>query len=39
MTSYRVSHHDHEKNEEGLRLQLDLFDEARATMEQRMGRY
>lgn len=39
MTSYRVSHHDHEKNEDGLCLQLDLFDEVRATMEQRMARY
>ncbi|XP_075675035.1 uncharacterized protein LOC142644273 [Castanea sativa] len=39
MTSHRVSHHDHEKNEEGLRLQLDLLDKVRVTAEQRMARY
>lgn len=37
LTNYRVSHHDEEKNEEGMRLQLDLFDEVRATVEQRMA--
>jgi len=39
LTSYRVAHHNEEKNEEGMRLQLDLLDEVRATAEQRMARY
>ena len=39
LTSYRVAHHNEEKNEEGMHLQLDLLDEVRATVEQRMARY
>ncbi|XP_075640417.1 uncharacterized protein LOC142612187 [Castanea sativa] len=39
LNTYRMSHHNEEKNEEGMRLQLDLLDEVRATSEQRMARY
>ena len=35
LTSYRVHNHDESKNDEALRLQLDLVDEVRATAEQR----
>ena len=39
LTSYRLAYHDEGKNEEGIRLQLNLLDEVRATMEQRIARY
>ncbi|XP_075665405.1 uncharacterized protein LOC142635077 [Castanea sativa] len=39
LTSYRVGNHDENKNDEALRLQLDLVDEVRATTEQRLARY
>ena len=35
LTSYRVHNHDESKNDEALRLQLDVVDEVRATAEQR----
>ena len=39
LTSYRVENYTEDKNEEAMRLQLDLMDEARATGEQRLARY
>ena len=39
LTSYRVENYDEDKNEEAMRLQLDIVDEVRATTEQRMARY
>ena len=33
LTSYRVAHHDEKRNEEGMRLQLDLLDEVMAMAE------
>ena len=33
LTNYRVSHHDEGRNEERMRLQLDLLDEVKATTE------
>ena len=39
LTSYRVENYTKDKNEEAMRLQLDLVDEARATAEQRLARY
>ena len=39
LTNYRISHHDEERNKEGMRLQLDLLDEVRATIKQRIARY
>ena len=33
LTSYRVHNHDESKNDEAIRLQLDLVDEIRATIE------
>ena len=39
LTSYRVGNHDERKNDETMRLQLDLLDEVRATVEQRLMRY
>ena len=39
LTSYRVHNHDESKNDEAIRLQLDLVDEVRATVEQRLARY
>ena len=39
LTSYRVENNMKDKNEEALRLQLDLVDKARATTEQRLARY
>ena len=39
LTSYRVHNHDENKNDEAMRLQLDLVDEIRATVEQRLARY
>ena len=39
LTSYRVGNHDERKNDEVIRLQLDLLDEVRAIAEQRLARY
>ena len=39
LTSYRVHNHDKNKNNEAMRLQLDLVDEIRAAAEQRLARY
>ena len=39
LTSYRVENYTEDKNEEAIRLQLDLVDEVRATAEQRLARY
>ena len=39
LTSYRVGNHDERKNDETIRLQLDLLDEVRATAEQKLTRY
>ena len=34
-----MHNHDDSKNDEAIRLQLDLVDEIRATAEQRLARY
>ena len=39
LTSYRVGNHDERKNDEVIRLQLDLLDEVRAIAKQRLARY
>ena len=39
LTSYRVDNRDEGRNNEAIRLQLDLVDEVRATVEQRLTRY
>ena len=39
LTSYKVDNHDERKNDEAMRLQLDLVDEFRAIAEQRLARY
>ena len=39
LTSYHVKNYSEDKNEEALRLQLDLVDEVCATAEQRLARY
>ena len=39
LISYRVHNHEESKNNEAIRLQLDLVDEIRATTEQRPKRY
>ena len=39
LASYRVGNYAEEKNEEAIRLQLDLVDEVCATTEQRLARY
>ena len=39
LTSYRVQSYTEDKNEEVMRLQLDLVDEVRAVAEQRLARY
>ena len=39
LTSYRVDNHNEGKNDEAMRLRLDLVDEVRATTEQRLARY
>ena len=39
LTSYRVENYAEGRNEEAIRLQLDLVDEVRATVEQRLTRY
>ena len=39
LISYRVDNHDEGRNDEAIRLQLDLVDELRATAEQRLVQY
>ena len=39
LTSYRVQSYAEDKNEETMRVQLDLVNEARAMTEQRLARY
>ena len=39
LTTYNIAHHDERRNEEGMRLQLDLLDEVRATVEQQTACY
>ena len=39
LTSYRVHNHDESRNDETMRLQLDLIDEVRSAAEQRIARY
>ena len=39
LTSYRVDNYDERRNDETMRLQLDLLDEVRATAEQRLAWY
>ena len=39
LTSYRVDNHDEARNDEAIRLQLDLVDEVGAIAEQRLARY
>ena len=38
LTSYRAQNYTEDKNEEAMRLQLDLVDEVRAVAEQRLAR-
>ena len=39
LISYRVDNHDERRNDEAMCLQLDLVDEVKATVEQRLTRY
>ena len=39
LTSYRVESYDEDKNKEAICLQLDLVDEVKAAVEQRLARY
>ena len=39
LTSYRVHNHDKSRNDEAIRLQLDLVDKVRAKAEQRLVQY
>ena len=39
LASYKVAHLDEGKKDEGIRLHLDLLDEVKVTVEQRMARY
>ena len=39
LTSYRVGNYDESRNDEAMRLHLDLIDEVRATVEQRLAQY
>ena len=39
LTSYKVHNHDKNKNDEAMRLQLDLVDEIKAAAKQRLTRY
>ena len=39
LTCYRVDNHDERRNDETIRLQLDLVDEVRVIAEQRLARY
>ena len=39
LTSYWVHNHEEFKNDDAIRLQLDLVDEVRTTAEQRLAQY
>ena len=39
LTSYKVHNHDESKNDEAISLQLDLVDEIRAMVKQRLAQY
>ena len=39
LTSYKEHNHDESRNDEAIRLQLDLVDEVRAIVEQRLVQY
>ena len=39
LTSYRVDNHNKARNDEAIRLQLNLIDEVRAIVKQRLARY
>ena len=39
LISYRVDNHNESKNDEAVRLQLNLVDKVRATVEQRLAQY
>ena len=39
LTSYRVHNHNESKNDEAIRLQLNLVDEVKAVAEERLARY
>ena len=39
LTSYKVDNHNKVRNDEAIRLQLDLIDEVRAIAEQKLARY
>ena len=39
LTSYKVENHDENRNDEAMRLQLDLVDEVKTTAEQRLAWY
>ena len=39
LTSYRVGNYDESRNDEAIRLQLDLVDKVRAIFEQGLARY
>ena len=39
LISYKVDNHNEARNDEAIRLQLDLIDEVRAIAEQRLARY
>ena len=39
LTSYRVGNYDENRNDEAMRLQLDMVDEVRAAAEQRLAQY
>ena len=39
LTDYRMDNHNERKNDQAMRLQLDLVDKVRATVEKRLARY
>ena len=39
LTSYRVGNHDKRRKDDTMRLKLDLLDEVKAIVEQRLARY
>ena len=39
LTSYKVDNHDERRNNEAMRLQLDLVDEVRVIAKQRLAQY
>jgi len=39
ITSYTIANHDEGENKEGIRLHLDLLDEVRVAIKQRMTQY